>query len=64
MLKGLRLNVGALIIRIRVPLKGSLTGYYKGSIVEFYNIGAFIIRIGFRGPVCYKYNRGPPKQYW
>ena len=24
----------------RVPLKGSFKGYYKGSIIEFYDIGA------------------------
>ena len=41
-----RLNIGALIIRIGFPLKGSL----KGSRVGYYNIGAFIVRIGFWGP--------------
>ena len=29
----------------RVPLKRSLKGFYKGSIIGFYNIGALIIRI-------------------
>ena len=44
------LNVGALIIRIGFPLKGSFNGVYKGSIVGFFNIGALIIRIGCGGP--------------
>ena len=28
---------------------------------RFHNIGAFIIRKGFRGPVHYNYNKEPPK---
>ena len=44
------LNVGALIIRIGFPLKGSFNGVYKGSVVGFFSIGALIIRIGCGGP--------------
>ena len=29
--------VGAVMIRIGVPLKGSLKGFYKGSIIGFYS---------------------------
>ena len=42
----------------RVPFKG----FYKGSIVGFYSIGALIIRIGFWGPLYfYTHNEDPPK---
>ena len=43
----MRDNVGALIIGIGFPLRGSL----KGSIVGFYTIGALIFRIGFLAPI-------------
>ena len=43
-------NVGALISRIRLHLKG----VYKGSIVGVYGIGALIIRIGFGALFYYK----------
>ena len=36
-------------------------GFFKGSIVGFYNIGALIIRIRVWGPFYYKYNKEPPK---
>ena len=48
-------SVGARIIRIGFPLKGSL----KGLIVEYYNVGALIIRIGFWGPLYYNYDKEP-----
>ena len=28
---------------------GLCKGFYKGSVMEFYNVGALIIRIGSRG---------------
>ena len=45
------LILGALTVVIRVPLKGSLKGLHKGSIVRAYDIGAVIIRIGSGGPL-------------
>ena len=51
----------------RLPVRESCSkvlrlykGYYKGSIVEFYNIiGALIIRVGFWGPVSCNYMEAP-----
>ena len=45
---------GLIFLRIGVPLKGSFKGVYKGAVVGFYGIGAFIIRIGFGVIVYYK----------
>ena len=47
-------NIGALTTRIGFPVKVTLKGVYKGSIVGFYNIGALIIRIGFPLKVALK----------
>ena len=62
-LKGMRIMMFQLSsFYYRVPLKGSLKGFYKGSIIGFYNIGALVIRIGFWGPLYYSYNnKEPPK---
>ena len=54
-------NTGTLIVRIGFPLKGSLKGVYKGSIVGFNNIGALIIRIRFWGPIYYNHIKEPAK---
>ena len=51
-------NIGALIIRIG----GSFKGFYKGSITEFYDSGALIIRIGFyKAHDTISIIRNPPK---
>ena len=44
------LTIGAFIIGVGVPLKGSL-GVKKGSIVGFYHTGALIIGVWFWGPI-------------
>ena len=44
-------TLGALIIRIGFLERGSFKGVYKGSIVEFYNIGALLIRIIIEAPM-------------
>ena len=46
----------------RVPLKGPLKGFYRESIVGFYDIGALRIRLGFWGPLNYTYNKEPPQK--
>ena len=46
-------TIGALIIRIGVPLRGP-------RVVGCYNVGALTIRIGFWGPVYYNYKKEPP----
>ena len=48
----------------RVPFKGVYQGYYKGSIVGFYSIGAFIVRIGFGGILYHNGNKETPKPYF
>ena len=55
--QGLGFHIGALIIRIGVPLKG----VYKGSIVGFHDIGASIIRMGFWGALYYNHIYKPPQ---
>ena len=52
-------NVGAFIIRIGFPLKGSL----RGSFVGFYSIEALIIRIGSGGGgiLSYDFNKESSK---
>ena len=52
-------NIGALTIRIRLPLKGSFKGVYTGSVAGFYNIRTLIIRIGFWGTIHYNHNKAP-----
>ena len=47
-------NRGALIIRIGVPLKGSLNGFYKGSMIGFYSRGLNVV-----GP---RFKDGLPRQ--
>ena len=37
----------------------ALSGELKG--LGIVNIGSLIIRIGFGGPLCYNYNKEPPK---
>ena len=48
---------GALILGIRIPLKGSLKGVFRGSKVGLDDIGALVIRIGFWGPLYYTYSK-------
>ena len=49
-------GAGGLVVRI-----GFLKGFFKGSAVRFYGIGALIIRIEFWGSLDYKQNKEPPK---
>ena len=43
----------------RVPLKGSIRATIRA--IKGFSIGALIIRIGFRCPLYYTYNKEPPK---
>ena len=44
----------------RLPFKGSVKGYHKGSIVGFYDTVALIIRIWFGGHYTIFLIRTPP----
>ena len=66
--KSLGLRIRGRNNKNRAPFKGTfrVKGYYKGSI-RIFNVGAFMSRIGFGGPLYYNYtiimlrNKEPPK---